>query len=209
MSRSDKLFSILFPRAASGFTTDLDAATLWNEQTDPTRYDGLWHAALCADVLLIRAASYRESFDLFARPKFWTDLYLFSQLTEGTNGMAKRGQRDQNDRATWKGFLDFRLTDEQLDACDDWKPKPTDVFLEVDKMLGTDFRLTLSYNKRTKLASCTIIDDDPSRKSAGYALSSSDENGAAALKLAVFKHTKILNGDWSSLLDTPPKSRRG
>lgn len=209
MSRSDKLFDQLFPAIATGFSTGLSARALWNGAEDNADIDRLWQMALSADVLLIRAASYRESFDLFSRPKFWTELYLFSHLSGRADGMAVKGQRKQEERAAWKGFLDCRLTDEQLELLDEWKPKPTEVFVMVDEMLAGDFRLTLSYNKRTKLASCTIIDDSPSRKTGGWALSTSDENGAAALKAAVYKHRTVLEGDWSVLLDTSPKSRRG
>lgn len=209
MTRSDKLFDRLFPSIALGFETSLSGTTLWKGETDDAAIERLWLLALSADVLLIRAASYRETFDLFSRPKFWSELYLFSQLREGSNGMAQKGQRKQDERATWKGFLDCRLTEEQLDALDQWKPKPTEVFVTVDEMMADDYRLTLSYNKRTKLASCTIIDDSPARKTGGWALSTSDDNGAAALKAAVYKHNTVLEKDWLPLLDTTPKSRRG
>ena len=209
MSRSDKLFSQLFPAAARAFNTDLSATTLWNDQADPEAIDRLWYAALCADVLLIRAMSYRETFDLFSRPKFWGDLYAFSQCMRGDAGMAAKGQRKQADRAEWKGFLDRRMSEDELAACDAWKPKPTEVFVLVDEMMAADFRLTLSYNKRTGLASCTVIDDSPSRKSGGWAISTADENGAAALKAAVYKHVTLLQGDWISLLEQPVKRGRG
>lgn len=209
MSGSDKLFDKLFPSTALLFDTSLTATALWKGRQRNWDVDRAWHIALSADILLIRAASYRETFDLFTRPKFWAELYLLSQLSEGENGMATKGQRKQEDRAAWKGFLECRLTEEQLVGLDEWRPKPAEVFLTVDEMMADDYRLTLSYNKRTKLASCTLIDDSPSRKSGGWAISTADENGAAALKGAVYKHRIVLEGSWLSLLDTPPKSRRG
>lgn len=209
MSRPDKLFDALFPQTAAKFDTRLSARALWVGVEDEADIDRRWQLALCADVLFIRAASYREPFDLFTRPKFWADVYLFSHLRQGSDGMAQKGQRKQDERAVWKGFLDCRLSDEALEALDAWKPKPSEVFAVIDRMMAADYRLTLSYNKRTKLASCTIIDDDPSRKTGGWALSTSDEDGASALKAAVYKHVNVLGEDWSPLLDTTPKSRRG
>lgn len=209
MTRSDKLFERLFPGTALNFDVRLSAATLGIGAEGNANDERIWLAALSADVLLIRAASYRETFDLFSRPKFWTELFLFSQLSGGETGMAAKGQRKQEDRAAWKGFLDFRLSDGQLEELDAWKPKPTEIFTIIDQMLADDFRLTLSYNKRTKLSSCTIIDDSPARKSGGFALSTQDDNGAAALKAAVYKHYTVLQGDWLPLLDTSSKSRRG
>jgi hypothetical protein len=199
----------LFPAVAHGFDTRLSGAALWNgAATDATR-DRLWMRGLCADVLLIRAASYRQPEDLFTRSKFATDLIEFFALSEGENMPPRKTQRSQSDRAEWKGFLDRRLDEGELEALDSWKPKPTELFELIDHMMDDDYRLTLSYNKRTKLASCTVIDDQPGRKTAGYAISTSDENAAAALKAAVFKHIHILNSSWDALLEVPPKARRG
>lgn len=205
----DKVFDKLFPATATGFNTDLSASTLWQAAATDSEMERLWLRALCADVLLIRAASYRQPEDLFTRPRFWSDLLEFFVYNQGEMMARQTKQRSQGDRAEWKGFLDRRLDEAELEALDEWKPRPTEVFAMIDDMMAADFRLTLSYNKRTGLASCTVIDDDPKRRAAGYAISTSDENAAAALKAAVFKHVHVLKSSWDGLLETPPKARRG
>ena len=115
----------------------------------------------------------------------------------------------QEDKAEWVGFLDFRLDDAMLAELDEWKPRPADVWAEVDAATQDGYRFTLSYNARLHIASCTMICDNASLKWGGYALSSSDSDGALALKMAVFKHLK-LGREWGSLLDQPkPAGRRG
>lgn len=205
----DKVFDQLFPATAHGFNTSLSATTLWNGAADDATRDRLWYRALCADVLLIRAASYRQPEDLFTRPRFWSDLLEFFVYNEGEMMARSKQQTKQGDRPEWKGFLERRLTEQELGELDEWKPKPTDVFNAIDGMMADDFRLTLSYNKRTRLATCTIIDDSPSRKTRGWALSTADENAAAALKAAVFKHTLCLDNSWDGLLELPPRAQRG
>lgn len=124
-------------------------------------------------------------------------------------GVKKKPQATVKEKAEWIGFLEFRLTDAELEELDAWKPKPQDIWDAVDSACTAGFRFTLSYNNRTKLASCTIVDDDASRKTGGYALSSADENGALALKMATFKHLKLAT-DWTSLLGhDAPKGKRG
>jgi len=124
-------------------------------------------------------------------------------------GRKRNPERNQSERAEWKGFLDLRLNDEQLAALDASKPKPSELFTAVDSIISAGYRFLLSYNNRTKLVSVTLVDDDPDRKTGGYALSSSDEDAAGALKMAVYKHMVLLESDWSRLLDVAPKSRRG
>lgn len=125
--------------------------------------------------------------------------------------MARKRQATirQEDKATWVGFVDRRMDDDELAGLDNWKPKPTEAWELVDRLVSEGYRLTISYNKNTGLASCTIIDDNAKRKSGGYALASSDDDCALALKMALFKHFTILLGNWEGLLTERPKARRG
>jgi hypothetical protein len=114
----------------------------------------------------------------------------------------KRDPIKDDDKAEWKGFLDYRLTEEELVELDNWKPKPSEIWTEVDAAIASGYRFTLTYNAKTHLASCTMIDDSGARESGGYALSSGDEDGALALKMAIFKHLR-LERTWASVLGTP------
>jgi len=113
-------------------------------------------------------------------------------------------------RAKWQGFLDYRLTEDQLMELDGWQPTLVEIWEQADMLLTSNYRVTLSYNANTKTATATIIDDEPTRKAGGWALASSDSNGATALKAALYKHFHVLAADWENLLDIPNAGgRRG
>lgn len=115
----------------------------------------------------------------------------------------------QTNRPEWKGFLERNLTDGELEAADAWQPKPIQIFELVHALLEDGYDLSLSYNHNFKAATATIKDVRESRATGGYALSAKDDNGAAALKLVLYKHFTVLDRDWSQLLDQPKRSKRG
>lgn len=171
---------------------------------------GEWLCAVYSDDLLRMAASHREGEDFFQRRKAFMTLAAFRQERANMAGRKKTEAIKDTERAVWQGFLDRPLTDEELQQLDEWKPKPSDVWGEVDELLGGGVRITLSYNKRGKAACCTLIDDDASRPTGGYGLSSFDGDCAAALKMAIFKHAVLLQRDWTPLLSPDkPRVRRG
>jgi hypothetical protein len=109
----------------------------------------------------------------------------------------------------WKGFLERRLSGEELEALDQWEATDTDLVEGLVGLLESGYELKLSYNPTTKAACCTLIDRDGTRKTAGWALSTFDTNGPAALKASLYKHLVALEGDWLQLLGQAPTSRRG
>lgn len=202
----DKEFDAKFPKAARKFTMEVSALTT---RAKAAVDDDTWFLMLSADVLLTRATSHREKTDLFTVSSFWRTLAVFREERAVATRKRMVVERAQNERAEWVGFLDRRLSDDELAALDESKPKPSELWAAIDDIIAAGYRFILSYNKRTKLASVTLVDDDPLRKTGGYALSSADTDGAGALKMAVFKHVVLLERDWSSLLDQPTKVRRG
>lgn len=163
-----------------------------------------------ADELARRCASHYAGDNLFDKPKFFSCLYQFREKCAIMAGRKQRDVRTQRERAAWQGFIDYRLTEGQLEELDLWSPTASECFEMVDAMLQDGYRITLSYNPGTKLATCTIIDDGANgRKTGGYGISTSDSDCALALKAAVFKHAVVLKGDWSEFLDKPATGRRG
>jgi len=203
------VFDELFPRTAFHFDTSALTSSEWQDAMASDDLERRWSIAVLSDDLLRWCASFHGEGDLFSSSRF---LSKFS-LVKGDLAVVERRKTTQpikdNGKAEWKDFLDYRLSDEQLAALDEWKPKPSEIWTEVDAAIAAGFRFTLSYNAKTHLASCTMICDDSSKKYGGYALSSADEDGALALKMAVFKHIG-LERDWTDLLDrAPAKGRRG
>jgi len=203
------MFDELFPRSSSYFDTSALTATEWRKSMDEETLGHVWTICIWADDLLRMAASFRGEGDLFLRRRF-SDKHIMIREEFALAGRRKRTVPvQQGDKAAWVGFLDFRLSDEMLAQLDDWKPRPADLWAEIDAAIAAGYRFTLSYNSKTHLASCTMICDDPVSKWGGYALSSADEDGALALKMAVFKHIK-LNRDWTELLGVvAPRGKRG
>jgi len=164
---------------------------------------------LVADDLLKRSLSWYEPRDLFSQASFLSKLALFREYAKA---MANNSARDKKSdkRATWKGFLDFRLAEDQLIELDEWSPSAVELYEYVDATMLDGYRITLSYNKQTKLATCTLIDDLKDRVSGGYGLSTADSSAALALKAAMYKHCLVLERSWASLVGTPSQGgRRG
>jgi len=164
---------------------------------------------MLADDLMTKIASHREATDVFKQYRFASRRSLLSQEMGIVVKKQEQVEKSNNPRPEWKGFLDCRLDTSQLGELDDWKPKPVDVWSMVEQSIQSGYRFTLSYNKQTHVATCTIIDDNPEHKTAGYAIASGDTDGASALKMAVFKQHLLLQSDWSTLVDAPPMARRG
>jgi len=208
VSRSSALFDELFPKSAASFDVSALSSVAWVRALDEGEGQARWNMAIWSDDLLRLCASFRQETNLFVGYKFTSKLYLLREGIAMTTRKAKpKDPIKVEAKAEWVGFLDFRLTDEHLAALDNWKPKPQEIWDEVDAMMTAGYRFTLSYNKVSKLASVTVIDDDATRKTGGYALSSGDADGALALKMAIYKHVHALDRTWEVLLNQP--SRRG
>lgn len=203
------MFDELFPATASRFDLSPMSAKEWLDDEAENRLIMSWSIWVLSCELLSRAASFRGEGNLWESARFFGRVsYLRGEFAMATS-RKKRDPIPDVSKAEWKGFLDYRLSDDELQELDNWKPKPNELWAEIDEAIGAGYRFTLTYNAKTHLASCTIIDDSNMRPSGGYALSSADSDGASALKMAIFKHLK-LDRVWNSLLDKPqPLGRRG
>lgn len=198
----------LFPRTAAKFGDTPRAVAQFEAELSDHGWQASAYLFWYADDLTVRAASWRIADNLFLSYRFSVLLYKFRG--EYCNMAGRKPVEAKASRAKWVGFLDYRLTDDELVGLDEWQPQTADIWARVDALMADGYRLALSYNDSLKVATCTIMDDNPARKSGGYGLSSSDADGAMALKAAMFKHWEILGGSWERLLDAPlTRGRRG
>lgn len=202
---SELFFNQRFPLISRKFTDEGSALLLRAASVD----DDTWFLVWQADILMRRVIAHREKIDLFARYPFWRTFISFAEVRAKMANKTRKAEVREDERPEWKGFLDRRLSEDELAALDASKPKPTDIWSAVDDIIQDDYRFMLSYNRKTKLASVTLTDNNPERKTAGYALSSSDTDGASALKMAIYKHVVLLERDWSPLIEQAPRARRG
>jgi len=203
------MFDDLFPTIARKFDIQPPSASQYVEGLSDNSILFTWSHWVLSSELMRSLVSFRGEGDLFQKSKFyqrWS--YLRGEFAMARQEKKKDAISDSS-KAEWKGFLDFRLTEDELLELDNWKPKPVELWSEIDEMIKAGYRLTVTYNAKTHLASCTMIDDSNTRPTGGFAISSADTDGASALKMAVFKHLK-LDRTWVSMLDKPqPLGRRG
>lgn len=109
----------------------------------------------------------------------------------------------------WRGFLEYRLTAEELDDLDSWQPDPAEIFERLHAYLVEGYTFTLSWSERTKQACFSLRDNNPERKTAGYCMTTFDSDCALALKAGVFKQSVVLRDDWTPLLAAGKLARRG
>ena len=200
--------SELYPRTAEKFGNSLSALTRLESEWLEHGWSASVYVFAYSDDLSVRAASWRDAGNLFLSYRFSVLLYMFRAEYAAMAGRKPKESRAQ--RAKWIGFLDYRLTEDELSGLDEWMPTTAEIWERVDALIEGGYRLALSYNTQFKVATCTIMDDDGKRKCGGYGLSSSDADGAMALKAALYKHFEVLLGSWDSLLDAPlTTGRRG
>lgn len=201
-------FAGMFPHVASRFGLTAEQDGLWERELMFRGWRVSGQLLAGADDLLVRASSWRVDQNLFSGYRF--NVLLWKWRAEYANMAGRSPRESAKKKPIWKGFLDYRLTAEELEALDEWQPTAGEIWEAVHTLLEAEYRLTLSYNAALKTASVTLIDDNSDRPSAGYGLASSDGDGASALKAAVYKHFTVLQGSWARLLDEPlTRGRRG
>jgi len=109
----------------------------------------------------------------------------------------------------WRGFLEYRLTAEELDDLDSWAPEAAELFERLHWYLTQGYTFTLSWSNRTSQACFSLRDNNPERKTAGYCMTTFDADCALALKAGVFKQSVILKDDWTPFLTAGKLARRG
>lgn len=166
--------------------------------------------ATCATLLSARLARWynasdfftnRDNLEVFARASnIWKEELIMARNSKKTNDF----QRD-----TWKGFVERRLTDQELFEATEWQFSDADMVECIVALTEVGYKFTASFNGATKAATATLHAGEPQGKSAGWALSAKGENARDALKLLMYKHYHILHEDWSELLGEKPFVQRG
>lgn len=112
-------------------------------------------------------------------------------------------------RTEWKGFLDYRLSDAELQAAEEWELSDTDLVEGVLSLTAKGYKLTASYSAKTGAATATLMAGVEQDKLNGWALSARGSDARDAIKLLFFKHWHSLEEDWSELLEVNKPVARG
>lgn len=159
--------------------------------------------------MMLIMATYYQPDNLFEKSRF-SKLFATFQVEYRSVFMPKaKATTTPPARPEWKGFLERRLSETELEAFDNDKASDADIIAAATEVAVAGYDLKLSYSGKLTAFTCTLVDQDPSRKTAGYALSSQDTSAREALRMALYKHFVTLEGDWTPLLGGSPTIRRG
>lgn len=155
-------------------------------------------------------AAFRGEGDLFSTRRMGNVLGNFFIRLEGLP-MVRKAEKtvDKSAAPEWRGFLEYRLTAEELEDLDSWSPDPSEVMEVLHSFLVGGYTFTLSWSAKTGQACFSLRDNNPQSKTAGYCMTTFDADCALALKAGVFKQKIILHDNWEPLLVAGKAARRG
>lgn len=133
----------------------------------------------------------------------------FITKLRNTYNMPRKQVVTNNNAPEWKGFLERKLTEAELDDFDKQKVKAEELLTALDALAEDGYQFKLSYSGKLKAYTATMVDQNSARKTAGYALSAADGTGIKALAMVMYKHLEVLERDWTILLSADRPARRG
>jgi len=147
--------------------------------------------------------------DFWSSPRIRKNLTRIESIIEMATTKKRTTTTTTPTREEWKGFLECPLTDAQITQCDEWKPKPTELWEGYDALTRSGVEVKTSYSSVLSAATCTLADQRPNSPTRGYAISARDTTAALAFKMALFKFHFVLEENLTPLLSQAPKSKRG
>jgi len=97
----------------------------------------------------------------------------------------------------FRGFVDVKLSDVQRDAFSSWDVHDEELYEIVATVVQGGFKLSTTYNSGNDTFTATLTGQNGTGDADGYSMSSFAPDWYNALRLLVFKHTVILEGDWA------------
>jgi hypothetical protein len=157
-----------------------------------------------------RASSWYHASDMFRNKDVLASYARFAIVYQGELLMAKNTSKTQDfKRDTWKGFLEYRLSDAELLAADEWELSDVNLVIGVMSLIENGYKFTASYKAETGVATCTLQASEALPKLSGWALSTKGANAREAIKLMLYKHFTALEEDWTPLLGADKPVQRG
>lgn len=156
-----------------------------------------------------RVQSWSNPTNLFETGNFLVLHHDFREYYHKLMGTKRKTNTTETIKPDWKGFIEYRLSEDELAALDAWQPEPHEIWEAVELMLSAGYVLKLSYNTERHEGYCTVVDQNPRGKTSGWAVGNTDTNGLLALKMAVYKHFQVFKDGWPIPNGDGPKTRRG
>jgi len=130
---------------------------------------------------------------------------LLAEAGELLNMPTKNGNKVISD---WKGFKDFRLTAEQLEGFAAFDTDDDDLMDLLQTTLVEGYKLTLTYNGQSDTYNAAMTCNAEKHVNQGYTMSAFAPSAYSALKLLLYKHAVLLEGDWNKI-PAPQKGGMG
>jgi len=108
----------------------------------------------------------------------------------------------------WRGFKDFRLTAEQLEGFAAFDCEDDDLMDLIQTTLAEGYKLTLTYNGQSDTYNCAITCNAEKHPNEGFTMSAFAQTAYVAMKLLMYKHAVLLEGDWDKI-PAPQKGGMG
>lgn len=110
-------------------------------------------------------------------------------------------------KPVWVSFKDIPLTEAQLDAFDHWDTHDEDVWILVTDVIQAGYKLSLTYNSGNDTFSASITGSGGGDPRQHFTVSGFAETWYEAVRLLMYKHHVICEGDWSKATQSGGRRR--
>lgn len=111
-----------------------------------------------------------------------------------------------NNQSTWKGFVECKLTEQEKENFAEWDVHDNDLFLLLSEAVIAGHKQSLTWNKQNETFVFSLTGNDGSGKHEGYTLSAFAGDWYIALRVLLYKHCVLLEGDWTKAKDRPTEN---
>ena len=112
--------------------------------------------------------------------------------------MAKKVDR-KRDQVAWRGFVNCEMNASRKEQFKQWTPKIDDVEGAIQECLAPGYKISFSvdtYHDAIQVSWYCGATGDPN---AGWCLTARAGSISKAFLVLMFKHTVVLEGDWTSV----------
>lgn len=100
------------------------------------------------------------------------------------------------DNTTFKGFVNYKPTEEDYERFQAWDIHDGDLFLLLSEIVSSGYKQGTSYNADNQTFNATLICGDKDSPNYNYGMSAFAPSWYDALRLLIYKHTVIFAYEW-------------
>lgn len=155
--------------------------------------------------------SYRQPVNGWTSPKALTYHTLLTNLFYEVIYMTTKPRTPNRPKGQPElEFLDVTLSDADFEALDTAKISASQLVANLVAAVESGFRFSYSYKPETKKANAMFTDTRVGSPTKDKAVSAFSDNCADAMRILLYKHVVVLEGDWSRVNQTQrPRRTRG